>query len=119
MKRGTLKLNAWSDDGKPHRNTKTGNLVATFSPRVRLLSPYVLVADRAAQSKSGLTHLATLVTENGAVRLDPMTECGMNTALKPQPMAWVKGPVRIGCRRCTIIALLTLAREGRLPGCSL
>lgn len=113
---GTLKLHDWNEDGKARRDTK-GDVWRSWSPKVRLLTPYVLVADRAAQSKSGTTHLATVVEVNGALRLDPMTECGCNSSLKPQPMTWVKGPVRITCRRCATIALLALGREGRLPGC--
>ena len=113
---GTMKLRPWSEDGKLRRDTK-GDAWRSWSPKVRLLTPYVLVADRAAQSKSGATHLATLVEVNGALRLDPMTECGLNSSSKQQPMTWVKGPVRVTCRRCTTIALLQLGREGQLPGC--
>lgn len=114
-KTGTIRLNEWSN-GEPRRDLK-GNLNRAYSPKVRLLTPYVLIADRAAQSKSGTTHLATAFEVNGVLRLDPMTECGMNASSRPSPMTWVKGPVRVTCRRCTTIALLTLGREGRLPGC--
>lgn len=113
----TMKLHDWSEDGKARRDLK-GDVWRSWSPRVRLLTPYVLVADRAAQSTSGATHLATVVAVNGVLRLDPMTECGANSSSRPQPMEWIKGPVRITCRRCTTIALLALGREGRLPGCS-
>lgn len=113
----TIALDEWIDE--PHRNAITGKLVYVYSPRVRLLNPYTLVASRAAQAvANGRTHLASLVVEDGVTRLDPMTVCGMNTGSKPHAMRWVNGPTRIECKRCTTIALLKLGREGRLPGCS-
>jgi hypothetical protein len=111
----TVKLR--EGDDRPYRDTKTGEVYRVLSPKLRLLSPYVLVADRAAQSRSGATHIASVVEVGGVPRLDPMTHCGLNSSSKPQPMQWVKGPTRITCLRCTTIALLTLGREGRLPGC--
>lgn len=112
----TFKLHSWADD-KPHRNTKTGAMERVISPRLRLFTPYVLVADRAAQSTSGATHLASPCEVDGVIRLDPMTHCGINTAGKPKPMQWVNRPTRITCKRCTVIALGDLARRKLLPGC--
>lgn len=103
-------------DDRPERPWRDlhGNECLVYEPRVAVRG-YSLVAERAAQSKSGLTHLASLCEKNGVVDVDPMTDCGLNSGSRPRPMKWVNGPVLITCKRCTINGFLRLCCEGKLP----
>lgn len=104
------------DDRKPERPYKhtDGTTSVCHVTRVRV-DGYSLIADRAAQSTSGKTHVATLFVVDGVTKMDPMTDCGLNSGARPKPMKWVKGPVLITCKKCTINGFLDLCREGKLP----
>jgi hypothetical protein len=80
------------------------------SVRVRLLDPYTIVASVVMRTKSGRTHLPC-IADRGS-----MFECGQNTAANPVRggAERIDGPTLITCKRCTLLALMTLGRRGLL-----
>jgi len=85
-------------------------------PRLRLVSPYDIVSSVVMQTASGATHLPAVAGVKGKPQRNPMFECGLNSSangLTPVPKR-IDGPTIVSCRRCTMIALLRLSREGLL-----